>query len=260
MTLLPLHPSILPLQGGVNFRDQGGNLAADGRRVKSGLLLRSGTLDELTDQDSGYLTNLLVTHIIDYRDPDEEQSKPDVVWPGAHYKNIPANPKVTSVNANLAKIDSQTLAQFDPSAFMFELYRKLPFNNQAYRYLIEVMQQPQSGGLVQHCAVGKDRTGVGSAIVLFALGANYDTVMADYLLTDLALEPYRQRMLKQLSLKLDQKGIDSFNFVLAARQDFLDTALDEVKKRYVTIDNWLEQEFDLNAAKRAALQEKYLEV
>lgn len=29
-----LHSSLLPLQGGINFRDQGGNVGIDGRRVK----------------------------------------------------------------------------------------------------------------------------------------------------------------------------------------------------------------------------------
>ncbi len=40
-----LHPSQLPLDGGINFRDLGGNSAQDGRRIKPGLLFRAGSLD-----------------------------------------------------------------------------------------------------------------------------------------------------------------------------------------------------------------------
>lgn len=258
MNTTRLHSSVLPLQGGVNFRDQGGYPAADGRRVKPGLLLRSGALDELTEQDCRYLSELSVKHIIDYRDADEEQAKPDVIWSGANYQNVPANPLAAEVTANLDLLSGDTLANFDPAAFMFELYRRLPFNNSAYRYLTTVIQQPESGGLVQHCAVGKDRTGVGSAIVLFSLGASYDTVMEDYLLTDITLAPYRSRMIEHAVEKVGERAVEGLSYVLSARQEFLDTALAEIKTRYATIDSWLESEFGLNAEKRKLLQQKYL--
>ncbi|MBN0904105.1 tyrosine-protein phosphatase, partial [Pseudomonas aeruginosa] len=48
---LSRHPAFLSLQGGINFRDLGGQLAADGRRVRSGKLLRSGALNRLTAED-----------------------------------------------------------------------------------------------------------------------------------------------------------------------------------------------------------------
>lgn len=40
-TSLPRHPAFLSLQGGINFRDLGGQRTADGRRVRSGKLLRT---------------------------------------------------------------------------------------------------------------------------------------------------------------------------------------------------------------------------
>ena len=46
-----LHPSLAPLDGGINFRDFGGNGVADGRRIKRGLLFRSGSLERLTEND-----------------------------------------------------------------------------------------------------------------------------------------------------------------------------------------------------------------
>lgn len=53
-----LHPSLAPLEGGVNFRDMGGYLAADGRRIKRSKLFRSGALDRLTDKDLSYLQDV----------------------------------------------------------------------------------------------------------------------------------------------------------------------------------------------------------
>jgi protein-tyrosine phosphatase len=259
MSITLLHPAALPLQGGVNFRDQGGYRVKDGRRVKYGMLFRSGTLDELTEKDCQYLTERKLGHILDYRDADEVQSKPDAVWANAQYKNIAANPIATDVNANLDKLTIDTLASFDPADFMSELYDRLPFNNGAYRYLVELMQQPDERGIVQHCAVGKDRTGVGSAIVLFILGADQDTVMEDYLITETTLAPYKEKMLDHLAGKLDKTGVERFDYVLSAKPEFLDRSFKAIKARYQSIDRWLENEFDLTPQKRENLQSKYLD-
>lgn len=254
-----LHPSLAPLEGGVNFRDMGGYLAADGRRIKRGKLFRSGALDRLTDKDLSYLQDVPIKNILDYRDADEVSNKPDVLWDAVRYINLPANPLSTEVNANLEKLTSEALESFDANAFMLELYRRLPFSNHAYQLLSTLLQSGEEGAIVQHCAVGKDRTGVGSALVLFALGADEATVMEDYLLTETTLAPFRSQMLDYLSIKLNKKALGQFSHVLSAREEFLVTALDAIKDKYSTVDRWLEQEYGLNMQVRSQLQQQFLE-
>lgn len=255
-----LHSSLLPLQGGINFRDQGGRLGINGRKVKSGLLLRAGSLDRLTADDCQYLSQMPLTHIIDYRDLDEVKAKPDVIWRGVQYDNVPANPLTDDVNANFAKLSDEMLSRFDAVDFMSRLYNELPFDNHAYRHLVQVMQRPESGALVQHCAVGKDRTGVGSALVLLALGAERNTVIEDYMLTETTLAPFRNEMMTHLATHLnEQRGIDSLSYVMSARETFIGTALKAIDRRYGSTNNWLEQEFGLTLEKRTQIQNKYLE-
>ncbi|EOW1911223.1 TPA: tyrosine-protein phosphatase [Yersinia enterocolitica] len=258
------HPSLLPLDGGINFRDLGGNVVADGRRIKRGLLFRSGSLDRLSTKDCAVLSSGSVAQILDYRDADEVQAKPDIVWQGASYHNIPANPLSSEVNANLEKLTNETLATFDARAFMLELYRRLPFNNQAYKQLVSLLQNSASpehavAGVVQHCAVGKDRTGVGSALVLFALGADESTVLEDYLLTETTLAPFREHMLAELALKLNSQALGQFAFVLSAREEFIQTALRCIQERYGSREQWLQQEFGLGSIEREKLQSYFLE-
>ncbi|WP_033849586.1 tyrosine-protein phosphatase [Yersinia wautersii] len=269
------HPSLIPLDGGINFRDLGGNLAADGRRIKPGLLFRSGSLDRLSTNDCDFLSHSNVTQIIDYRDADEVQAKPDVLWPGAHYHNIPANPLSSEVNANLEKLTNETLAAFDARAFMFELYHRLPFNSLAYQQLVNLLQNCTSTdpvasgvvhsgdvvhrGIVQHCAVGKDRTGIGAALVLFALGADESTVLEDYLLTETTLKPFREHMLAELALKLNDQALAQFTFVLSAREEFIQTALRSIHERYGSRERWLKHEFGLGSIEREKLQSYFLE-
>ncbi|WP_192456421.1 tyrosine-protein phosphatase [Musicola keenii] len=253
------HPSLLPLDGGVNFRDLGGIIVSDGRRVRSGKLFRSGALDMLSDTDCDHLARVPVAHIVDYRDENEAALRPDRLWDGARYHQVPANPLRHEITANLESLGSEKLEAFDSRAFMLELYRRLPFGNPAYQHLVALLRQPDDGALVQHCAVGKDRTGIGSALVLFALGADEQTVMEDYLLTEHTLTPFRRQLLEDLAASLSEKALRRFDFVLSAREEFLSMALHTMRERYGSVDGWLTQEFGLDAGARDALKAKYLE-
>lgn len=253
------HPSLLPLEGGVNFRDLGGNRGADGRLVKHNWLFRSGALDMLTEKDCQYLTTLPVTHIYDYRDQDEVDSRPDRLWQGVHYIHKPANPISSEASANLSSLTNETLGAFDAEKFMLDLYRQLPFNNASYRQLVNVLLQPEPVSLVQHCAVGKDRTGIGSALILFALGADKNTVMEDYLLTETTLKPFRKHLLDSMSNSLGDVALEKLDFIMSAREQFLATALEVIGTHYCSTDSWLEQEFGLTEQKRTHLQSVYLE-
>ncbi len=254
-----LHPSLAPLDGGINFRDLGGNSVTDGRRIKRGLLFRSGSLERLTENDCTFLAGVPVRSVLDYRDADEVHAKPDVLWRGADYHHFPANPLSNEVNANLEKLNSETLAGFDAQMFMLELYRRLPFGNAAYKQLAQLLSKADHGAIVQHCAVGKDRTGIGSALVLFALGADEATVVEDYLLTETTLATFREHMLDQLSIRLNDSALKQFAYVLSAREEFLMTALSCIREQHGSTDRWLEAEYGLGQEQREALQAFYLE-
>lgn len=206
---LSRHPAFLSLQGGINFRDLGGQLAADGRRVRSGKLLRSGALNRLTAEDLNHLDTFPLSRVLDYRDPGEVARTPDKLSPLTHYLNAPANPPVSEVNAKVTELNAATLNALNGEQFMLQLYRQLPFNNPAYRQLAAWLTTPFEGALLQHCAVGKDRTGVGCALTLFAVGCDSETVMEEYLLTHGMLTQVEAWMLELLGNDLTAQGRQS---------------------------------------------------
>ena len=67
---------VVPLGGGINFRDLGGYLNEDGRRVKWRKILRCGHLANLTDQDLDTLEQIGVSKIHDFRRQEEQHSLP----------------------------------------------------------------------------------------------------------------------------------------------------------------------------------------
>lgn len=71
---------VLLIDGGMNFRDLGGYLTADGRTVKSGLVYRSAQLGNVTPEGFEQLKSLGVRSNIDLRSTDERKAEP-IKWP-----------------------------------------------------------------------------------------------------------------------------------------------------------------------------------
>ena len=61
----------IEFEGIVNFRDLGGIINQDGKKIKWGKLYRSAKLDEVTYNDSLKFSNLVISKIVDSR-----QSRP----------------------------------------------------------------------------------------------------------------------------------------------------------------------------------------
>lgn len=254
--------NIVPVKNGINFRDLGGIQAANGKKVKPGLLFRSGAFYQLTPNDCGFLTNeLQLKSILDYRDQSEIDERPDILWHGAQYYNIPANPLSNDVNADIErelKKQESGESQRSASDYMIELYRLLPFRNPAYEKLTDLLCEPEIKPMVQHCAIGKDRTGVGVAMTLFALGTPEEVVLEDYLLTEKTLASFRDKVLDEMAPKMSAAELANFQGLFAAKEEYLTSAITEIKAKYHSVDSWLEHEYGLSSAKRTFLQDKYL--
>lgn len=84
-------PSTEPELAGVrNFRDVGGLPTADGRRVRYGVLFRSGHLAHATEDDAAFLASLGLHTIFDFRNAaDQKLEGPDVDLPGVANVNLP---------------------------------------------------------------------------------------------------------------------------------------------------------------------------
>lgn len=251
--------STLVLDGGINFRDFGGLPAADGRHIKFGRLFRSGDLHRLTARDCDTLAALPLNSILDYRDKDESQLKPDRLWAGVEYHSIPANPQGVLVNGNLEKLIADMLSDIDAKTWMCEFYRRLPFANPAYKKLVSLLLSQPEGAIVQHCTFGKDRTGVGSALILFALGADEETVMADYLSTEEVLAPYRESVLAQYATTMSQPALQQLSALLRANPDFLRAAILAITERYGSVAEWLKRDYGLERESCSVLYHHYLE-
>ena len=53
-----------------------------------------------------------------------------------------------------------------------------------YRHFLDILKENTSGAVLYHCSAGKDRVGVGTMLTLLLLGAKYEDILEDYLITN----------------------------------------------------------------------------
>ncbi len=162
------------LTGAYNFRDLAGLRTSDGRRVRSGVLFRSDTLQALTDADVVRLTDELhVGLVVDLRAGLEavQEGRGPLAAASTCYLNVPLPEAPESDRPP----DQQTLlfylTNLDSAA------SPLPT---LLRTLSAVAGHTPT---VLHCAAGKDRTGLVTALLLRLLGVETQEIVTDYLRT-----------------------------------------------------------------------------
>lgn len=216
-----------------NARDLGGLPLREGRRVRSGLLLRSGALFGASPADAERLRrDYHLGLVVDLRTPLERAQLPDMPISGA--ENFP-NPIFTEAQFGLTHElmkDPVKIAKTLPT--LQQLYGVMviaPACREAFsRALTRIMEQVARGGAaLWHCTEGKDRCGLVSALLLFLLGADRETVLEDYLLTNRINKPKAEAYYREaLARGIPEDHAARRAYDLEARPQFLDTALSAI--------------------------------
>ena len=244
-------PHAVPLEGASNLRDLGGWPVADGRRVRRGILYRSATLAALTPQDVATVAGLRLRTVCDFRGIEEAAHRPSRLPAGAERIALPIEPSVGASLRDLMRREQSTGE--DVVALLRTAY--LDYGTRfigAYRGLFDLLLDPARHALLFHCSAGKDRTGLGAALVLTALGASRQTVLADYVATDrlwqrdFALPPETPKPLAEA--------------LLGTHPALLEAALDAAEAAHGgSVPVLLERGLGLGAARLARLRDLLLE-
>lgn len=114
--------------------------------------------------------------------------------------------------------------------------------------------------VLYHCTQGKDRTGIASALLLAALGADRETIIADFDATNHVygadVKKYSRRV-RFWGGKEDEVGVVKA-FLGANTENFI-KALDEVDRRYGSLEGYLREIIGLTDRDIQVLRERYLE-
>jgi protein-tyrosine phosphatase len=172
MPTTALRPT-LARDGIFNARDLGGTPVAAGGRVRPGLVVRADALHRCGPASAAGLRQHGVRLVLDLRDDTEREHEGVFDGAGIDVEHLP-------VLDPAYRWDHDTMA---PSELLAHRYQEIlgAFAPRFATALERIADAP--GGVAYHCAVGKDRTGLLTALLLGALGSTDDVIVDDYALS-----------------------------------------------------------------------------
>ena len=227
-----------------NFRDFGGQITADGRRVRSGQLYRSSRLARLDAEEMQCLLSLQLEVSCDLRGASERARNP-TPWPAGGAPRELVLDLSADLRAGNARLMDMIVA--DPTArgaraVMMETYRLLPTNSaSALRLIFGELLQGHVPMLI-HCTAGKDRSGFVSASILHALNVMHRDILADYMASARHVDfaalaaTLREQIRVALNIDLDDEALAAVNGVAP---EYLEAAYASAAEEHGSFDAYL---------------------
>ncbi len=157
---------------GRNFRDLGGHPTGEGRRVKTGMVYRSSHLARVPDEHPvrqlavRTLVTLQSRAEVKHLGPPHEEVLRDVRW-----EHIP-------IGDRWFRRDGASELRDQPGKE--HLVMVMGFRSD-WRKFFKILAEREVYPLVFHCSAGRDRTGVGAAMLLEMLGVERELIVNDFL-------------------------------------------------------------------------------
>ena len=253
----------LPFRRVANFRDLGGYPGADGKRVKWGLLYRSGHFANATQSDLKKLQALNIDTMIDFRSAIEKEEEPDRLPASGSIKTL-ALPMLDVVNEAMSKevhaiVKSKNYQDFDAFKKMTEMYRLIASEHAPeYQKFIQTILAAGGKPVLWHCTAGKDRTGFGAAILLRLLGVDDKLIIEDYLLSQQYVEK-RWRLIIMLLLTRGREPIKIVKKLMSVDESWMQAAFQAIDQQWGDFDHYVTEALSLTPADIAQLRMNLLD-
>ena len=262
------------LDGVENARELGGYKIGD-KYIKKGVFLRTGKLTGATADAKNTLRNdYHLRHIVDLRMSMETAAVPDPEIPGSCYHHLPAaefedlpgfSPEYMELFRQYQR-DRMKLFELSYESGGFDDYLYLSFllndkGKKAYKEFFRLINELENDeSILWHCTDGKDRTGCASMLLLYALGADKELVIKDYLLTN----EYNRKKIERseqiasnMNMSPEKKEIFLF-FAGGVIDRFMLNAIEKLEKEYGSVMGYIIEELGVTAAEIKELQNRYL--
>ena len=265
--VVDLQNQLIGVSSAHNARQLGGYIIGD-KQIKKDLLLRTARLSALSAEDSLLLAEKYkVQCIYDFRSAGEIQTAPDII-PGSS-RHLPLSISFSDNNGQAdykVESDAQMIQMLLENAehpmiqTMCEvMYDKIFFEESSQevyrRFFADLLTlDPNDGAVLWHCTQGKDRAGCASAMLLAALGADRDLIMADFTLSKHYYDPHTAKI--PTATDAQQKAIST---LISANPAIFEATLDKVEARYGSLERYLTECIGVTPEMMETLREKFLE-
>jgi protein-tyrosine phosphatase len=247
---------LIALERASNFRDLGGYAGHSGRKVKWGLIFRSGTLAHLSAADQANLVARGIRTVCDLRTTTERLHEPSAAL-SAHTLSWDYELDHGAVLGAVSVLEPRAEVV---RAAIVEFYRTAPEDfAERFRELFGALCEAEVP-LVIHCTAGKDRTGVAAALVLGALGVARSELVRDYALSERCIDYQRTLGAGGGSwVFLNHLAPEVRAPLFASEPAFIEAMLDGLTARYGSLEHYLRMRLHVDAADLGRLRRLYLD-
>jgi len=169
----------IPVTGMYNMRDLGGLPCRDGGSTRYGVFVRSDSPHALAGAQQQQVIARGIDTVIDLRSAHEcaVHPNPFAAYQGVNYVHVPLR------GTGLQAYDVRQIVSID--RYYRTLLQTAP---QQFAHIFRMLTHASATTLF-HCRIGKDRTGMLTALILDTVGVPHEVIVADYALTTANIVP-----------------------------------------------------------------------
>ncbi|MDG2303312.1 MAG: tyrosine-protein phosphatase [Candidatus Binatia bacterium] len=246
-----------------NFRDLGGHQTTTGRRLRRGVLFRSGHLGRATDDDVAELQRLGIRRVFDFRtQADIAADGADRLPNGTQHVQLPMPDPAAGedIRTLIAKNATDGLEEIFGNGRAEKLMTRgaahiVRHRPEPYTRFMHGLCEADALPALFHCSAGKDRAGWAASVVLLAVDVPDDEVIEQYLLSNLAAERLRQNLTERDARTWG--GV--LQPLLEVRPEYIEASFEAMRERWGDFDSYLRDGLGVSEAQRDQLRAKLLE-
>ncbi len=251
-----------------NTRDLGGFAAANGKFIKQKSLIRSGSLAKASGEDIKKLCNEYnLGTIIDLRIEAEIKDKPYEIPESVNYYNILLLDKSY---LGIARDEYSLMSWFNlfadtdrtPEDVFSEMYEMLVFSERSAMLIpqiFDILLNNDDKSVLWHCSAGKDRVGVVTMLVLYALGVEKELILKDFMATNRfsAAEIYKTKIFAPLVIK-NRRQRKCLSVLMGVKRMYLERVFDRIESEFSGTEDFFFKQFGILPEQIEQLRNKYL--
>ncbi len=237
-----------------NFRDIGGYFNTENKQLKWGKIYRSGDLSSATLYDQERIRRLGINTIIDFRSEKAAKKYPILVHPSIRKITLPI------VLMDLEKLDElmndETFTRADAIRYVQDSYIGIIENyKEEYAQMFDILTDENNYPILLTGSLGKDRVGLAAFFILYALGVSEAEIINDYMLSSQTIDILS---IVENAQKMPEYMQEAVTALLSVNTAYLNYAVNYIKQKYNTVDNYLEKELKLSSGKKSILRKQML--
>jgi protein-tyrosine phosphatase len=225
--------------GLLNVRDLGGHPTEDGGKTRFGSIVRADSVRQLSDEGWKALVDYGVKTVVDLRADEELEADPPAELP-VEVLHVPfMETDRSDWQAIEGELDAAVKAAPDTATATRDVY--LIFLERFDRNVaaaVRAVADAPAGGVVIHCAGGKDRTGLLTAFLLHVAGVGTDEIAQDYALSEERLRTRHEQWLAQAESEEERERLQRISQTPA---DSMKGVFEELERRYGSVEEFLRQ-------------------